>query len=173
MKTQSPLPTTLFVAFSVPFLKYLWLTTPVFILLPSRRNRNSSECYAHITIVYIIFPYLFDLNNYQIMLKWRQDNPEERMHDRDGAQKSPTAASVHWPAAQPWTLLLGMWKKHRVIRSFTVTVIGQSAISSHSLDYVHDTQKCHVTPLTIKSKSFDNGAKSNDCPLEVCNPRLL
>lgn len=64
-------------------------------------------------------------------------------------------------------------KKHLVVRSFTVTVIGQSAISLHPSDYIHAKHDCHITPLTIKSKSFDNGAKWNDCPLEVCNPRPL
>lgn len=99
--------------FSVPFLKIpvAYHTSFHSATLQKKCEFFSDECNAHITIAYIIFPYLFDFNNYQITLKRRQDNQEERMHDTDGAQKPPTAANIHWPAAQCWVVLLGLWKK--------------------------------------------------------------
>lgn len=92
------------------------------------------------------------------------------MHDTDGAQKPSTAASSHWPPAQCWVMLLGLWENHRVVSSFTLTVPGQSAISLHPSDYVHAKHYC---TSCWQSKSFDNGAKWKDRPPEVCNSRLL
>lgn len=83
---------------------------------------------------------MFDFSNYQNTSKWRQDNQEERMHDTDGAQKPSTAASIHWPPAQRWVVLSGLWEKQPVLSSFTL--IPQSAISLHPSEYVHAKHNC-------------------------------
>lgn len=85
---------------------------------------------------------MLDFSNYQNTSKQRQDNQEERMHDTDGAQKTSTAASIHWPPAQCWVVLSGLWEKHSVVSSFTLTVTVQSAISLHPSDYVHAKHDC-------------------------------